>query len=425
MIVEVPEFTRVEGNGRAKVIIEGGDVKGVKLEIVEGPRFFELMTLGRYYYDVPDLEARICAICYLSHTVASVMAIEGAFDVRVPDEVSLLRELGLLGEMIESHALHLYFLVAPDVFGYPDAIEMASKHASLVKEGFSVKSFGNVIRRMIGGREIHGINVKPGGFARYPSVEEIETLESRIDEVMEAVGKLPGTFASVEPYGSRASVLVATSGYLWGDGLISNAWEGVADYGSKIEESSLDYSFAKQSLVEGSAPMVGALARVLLKSESLTPRAREVFNEYREKLEEGYASYNNLAQAIELVHAVDRACEIMRRLADNGITGKNAQVEVTAGDGVGYVEAPRGVLIHHYKINEEGNVTYSNIITPTAINHAMTESSLYREATNWYGKVPEDELRRRLEMTVRAFDPCISCSVHVVRLDPQAGRHRH
>lgn len=415
MIIELREFTRVEGNGKAEIVIEDGEVKDVRLKIVEGPRFFELLTLGRHYYDVPDLEARICAICYLSHSVASVLGIERAFGVEVPEEIALLRELGLIGELIESHALHLYLLVAPDVFGYPDAIRMATKHGELVKEGITIKAFGNRIRELIGGREIHGINVKPGGFGRYPTVEELEMIEKESEALLRLAKRAVRLFASLGPYGAQATHFVATDGYLWGEKLISDE-EGSFHYTERIEERSLIYSFAKQSRYNGEAFLVGSLARLLLKSEMLTPTAKRLFEEHREKLATGYVSYNNLAQAIELVHALERANEIAKTLLDRGIEGENVPVEPKEGEGIGYVEAPRGVLVHHYRIDANGKVAYSNIITPTALNHVMMEASLLEEARRLHGKADDRAMVQRLEETVRAFDPCISCSVHIVRL---------
>ncbi|NJE05921.1 Ni/Fe hydrogenase subunit alpha [Thermococcus sp. M36] len=415
MIIELREFTRVEGNGKAEIVIEDGEVKEVRLKIVEGPRFFELLTLGRHYYDVPDLEARICAICYLAHSVASVIGIERAFGVEVPEEIQLLRELGLIGEFLESHALHLYLLVAPDVFGYPDAIRMATKHGELVREGLTLKAFGNRLRELIGGREIHGINVKPGGFGRYPTVEELEEIEKQSEALIRLAKRAVRVFAGLDPYGEKAEHFVATDGYLWGDMLIAEDGEPF-HYTDRIEEHSLVYSFAKQSHYKGEAFFVGALPRLLLKAEMLTPEARRLFEEHRKKLETGHVSYNNLAQAIELVYSLERAGEIARTLLDRGIEGENVPIEPREGEGIGYVEAPRGLLIHHYRIDSEGKITYSNIITPTALNHAMIEASLLREAKALYGETDEREMVQRLEETVRAFDPCISCSVHIVKL---------
>ncbi len=188
-------------------------------------------------------------------------------------------------------------------------------------------------------------------------------------------------------------------------------------YTERIEEHSLVYSFAKQSRYNGEPFLVGALARLLLKGEQLTPEAKRLFEEHREKLETGYVSYNNLAQAIELVYALERAGEIAKTLLDKGISSENVSVEPKEGEGgIGYVEAPRGVLVHHYRIDSSGKIAYSNIITPTAMNHAMIEKSLLREAKVLYGNVDEMEMVQRLEETVRAFDPCISCSVHIVKL---------
>ncbi|NJE07167.1 Ni/Fe hydrogenase subunit alpha [Thermococcus sp. M39] len=415
VILEVGEFTRVEGNGKAEIVIENREVKEVRVKIVEGPRFFELLTLGRYYWDVPDLEARICAICYLAHSFASVLGIEKAFGVKVPEEIQLLRELGLIGEFLESHALHLYLLVAPDLFGYPDAIRMVSKHGELVKEGLTIKSFGNYIREIIGGREIHGINIKPGGFGRYPTADELEKIEKSCDELLRMAKRAVNIFATQDVFGAVPVYHIATDEYLYGEKLIASDGERF-DYLEHIEEKTLPYSFAKQSKYKGEIFMVGALSRLMLKADKLTPMAKELFEQHKEKLSQGYVSLNNLAQAIELVYAIERAKEIVSTLLDRGIKGENVPIEPKEGEGIGYVEAPRGVLIHHYKIDGNGNITYSNIITPTALNHALMELSLYEETKKNYGTLDENSLTHRLEETVRAFDPCISCSVHLVRL---------
>ena len=326
MIIETREFTCVEGNGKAEIIIEDGEVKDVRLKIVEGPRFFELLTLGRHYYDVPDLEARICAICYLSHSVASVLGIERAFGVEVPEEIMLLRELGLIGELLESHALHLYLLVAPDPFGYQDAIRMAIKHGELVKERLAIKALGNRIRELIGGREIHGINVKPGGFGRWPGVEDLEVIERESNGLLTLAKRSVRLFNQITPYGAQARHFIATNGYLWGEKLTSDD-EGESHYTERIEKRSLVYSFAKGSRYKGEPFFVGALPRLLLKGEMLTPEAKGFFEEHKNKLETGYVSYNNLVQVIELVYALERAKEIAKTLLDMGIEGENVPVE--------------------------------------------------------------------------------------------------
>ena len=222
-------------------------------------------------------------------------------------------------------------------------------------------------------------------------------------------------FASQEPFGAKVKYHVATDEYLVGEELIASDGDSF-DYREKIEERSLSYSFAKQSLYKGEIFMVGALPRLMLKNEKLTPMAKKLFEDHRELLEQGYVSLNNLAQAIELIYALERVKEITKELLDRGIDGENVPIEVQEGEGIGYAEAPRGVLVHHYKIDEKGNIAYSNIITPTAFNHAMMELSLYEEAKRNYGTLDESSFIQRLEETVRAFDPCISCSVHVVKL---------
>ncbi|AEC52467.1 cytochrome-c3 hydrogenase alpha chain [Pyrococcus sp. NA2] len=412
MIIELDEFTRVEGIGKAEIVIENGSVKEVRVKILEGPRFFELLTVGRNYWDVPDIEARICAICYASHSIASVRAIEKALGIEVPESVEKLRELALLGEIIESHALHLYLLALPDVYGYPDVISMLSKFGELVKEGLAIKAFGNTIRELIGGREIHGINIKPGGFGRYPTEEELGTIAKHANALVRFAKRIVSVFASQEARGAKVEIPMVTSEYLWGDELIVG--------NERIQYESLDevpvqYSFAKHTYYKGKPIFVGALARLLLKGDRLVGESSRLLKAYKDKIESGYVIYNNLAQAIELVYALERVSELASEIASEGIEKGSGEASEDSGEGIGYVEAPRGVLVHHYRI-EKGRVVWSNTITPTAFNQGMMERSLLEDAKRMFGREPEDRFKNRLEEIVRAFDPCISCSVHLVRL---------
>ncbi|AFK22704.1 NAD(P)-dependent hydrogenase/sulfhydrogenase 2 subunit alpha [Pyrococcus sp. ST04] len=412
MIIELDEFTRVEGVGKAEIVVENGTIKEARVKILEGPRFFEVLTLGRNYWDVPDLEARICAICYLSHSIASVRAIENALKIDVPESVNKLRELGLWGEIIESHSLHLYLLALPDVLGYPDAISMVQRHGEIIKEGLAIKALGNTIREVIGGREIHGINVKPGGFGRYPSEAELENIAKHARSLVRFARRVVGIFASQEPRGAKAETAMTTSEYLWGDELII---EGERIQYEDLEEVPVSYSFAKHTYYKGSPIFVGALARVLLKGIAESGEAERLLREHREKIESRYVIYNNLAQAIELVYALEKVSKICEELLCEGIEKVIVEPEEKEGEGVGYVEAPRGVLVHHYRI-EDGKIVWSNTITPTAFNQGIMELSLLEDARRMYGSLPEDSLKAKLEEVIRAFDPCISCSVHFVKM---------
>ncbi|AMM53581.1 NAD(P)-dependent hydrogenase/sulfhydrogenase 2 subunit alpha [Pyrococcus kukulkanii] len=412
MIIELDEFTRVEGIGKAEIVVEDGTVKEARVKILEGPRFFEVLTLGRSYWDVPDLEARICAICYVAHSVASVRAIENALGIEVPPTVEKLRELALWGEIIESHALHLYLLALPDIFGYPDAISMIPKHGELIKEGLTIKAFGNTIRELLGGREIHGINIKPGGFGRYPREEELEGIAKHAESLVKFARRIVGIFASQEPRGAKAEIPMVTSEYLWGDDLIVG--EDRIQY-IELDEVPVNYSFAKHTYYKGKPIFVGALARLLLKEKYIQGEAGRLLDTYKDKIESRYVIYNNLAQAIELVYALERVAELSNKIASEGIEKGIVEPEEKSGEGIGYVEAPRGVLVHHYRI-EDGKVVWSNTITPTAFNQGMMELSLLEDAKKMYGSVPEESLKKKLEEIVRAFDPCISCSVHFVKL---------
>jgi len=413
--IEIGELTRVEGIGKIEVILEEGIVKDVRVKLIEGLRFFEVITRGLNFYDVPDIEARICAICYASHSVASCMAIEDALRIKVSKEAQLLRELLLMGELLESHALHLYFLVSPDLFGAPDVIEVAKKDRQLFEEGLSILEIGNMIREIIGGRPIHGINVKPGGFSKYPTENELLIIKNKLEKLLEGELKLFSIIKEMPHTGKiEDSVhVVCMDKYLYGNKIASSNGNEVKDYRKILEEKSCEYTNAKHITLGGRAVATGALSRVFLKEEKLSNMARELKGEL--PIDENYITYNNIAQAIEILHAIERSIEIIETLLSTQLKPKEPKLGRESGEGIGYVEAPRGVLIHHYCI-EDKNITYSNIITPTAINQRSMELATVDALQNLKRPIKEHVIRNTVEYVIRAFDPCISCSVHITNI---------
>jgi sulfhydrogenase subunit alpha len=423
-VIEVEELTRVEGHGRIKVVIDGEELKEVRMPFFEGPRFFEAFIETVKYDKVTDIMRRICAICTASHSLASIRTIEKAFNVQVTQQTRLLRDLLIHGEMIESHALHVFMLALPDFLGFPDAVRMVSKYPKEVKAALQLKHAGNMIHNFLSGREVHGMNERVGGFSKVPSEDELKEIKMAMAATKPTAELAVDLFAKLEmpEYAESDNVLMALDpgekfGFMGDYVLVSDgSRRPVEDYLELTNEETVKHSHAKFSSYNGSSYMVGALPRVLLNKEKLDGTAGALYDKYRDLLSQKNTLTNNLAQSIELVHSVDRCIEDIDVLLSNGLKDEElVEVELKANRGIGAVEAPRGILYHDYTFDEKGCIVKCNVITPTAQNAANMEKD-YRAAAGRLIKEPDDNLVKAFELIARAYDPCISCSVHVTRL---------
>ncbi|RLF20057.1 MAG: Ni/Fe hydrogenase subunit alpha, partial [Thermoprotei archaeon] len=422
--IVVEHMARVEGHGTIRVVVEGVVVKDVKFEIFEGPRFIEKVLVGRTFQEAPDIVSRICSICPDPHSIASVRAAEKAFGVAVTEQTKLLRELQLLGDIISSHALHLYLLALPDFLGYPDALSMLDKYGREVKMGLQLKKAGNRVKEVLTGRSIHGCTARVGGYSRTPTREELEELLSLLKQSMEGAELAVKLFSSIDvpdfPRGENLFMALDPGerfGFI-GDYVLVSTGERypVEDYKKLTNELAVPHSTAKHSSYRGEPFMVGALPRVVLNKGKLKGRALEMLEEVEDKFDIANPLTNNLAQAIEAVYAVERSIEVVEELLDRGIKPE-APVEFKpkSGEGVGAVEAPRGILYHYYKFDDEGRIVEADIITPTAQNAANIEKYLRISAERLLSRGVE-RLEPMLELVPRAYDPCISCSAHLVKV---------
>jgi len=422
--IVVEHLTRVEGHGGIEVTVEGKKVKDVKMNLFEGPRFFESFIEGVKYDKVPDIMRRICAICTAAHNLASIRAIEKAFKVEVTPQTELLRDLLIHGEMVESHALHVFMLALPDYLGYPDAVSMVDKYAKEVKAALQIKKAGNMVHNILGGREVHGMNERIGGFPTIPKEGDLLTIRKAMENSKGTAELAVKLFAplSIPNFAQSDNTLMALDpgkkfGYLGDYVLISNGERRkVEEYREMTNEKVVKHSHAKHSSYKGSPIMVGALPRVLLCNDKLYGTAKALFKEHKSKLDPKNSLTNNLAQAIELVHSVDRCIEDIDALLSNGLEKEElAKIEPRKSSGVGAVEAPRGILYHDYSFDENGCITKANVITPTAINCANIEKDC-RVAAGKLITEGKKNLEASLELIARAYDPCISCSVHLVKV---------
>jgi sulfhydrogenase subunit alpha len=422
--IKIDELTRVEGHGGIEIHIKDGVVMDVKFNVFEGPRFFEHAIKSIYYEKIPDITRRICAICTASHSLASIGAIENAFKVKVTPQTEALRDLLINGETIESHALHVFMLALPDYLGFPDAISMSSEYPDAVKAALELKKTGNLIHTALSGREVHGMNDRVGGFSTVPTVDQLNEIKSYLEKVKPttelAVNLLAGF--DLPAYNDSNNFLMAIDsgehyGYLGDFILTSNgARYPQSEYEKLTNEKVVKHSYAKFSNYKGGSFMVGSLPRLCLNYKKLEGTASDLYKQHKNKILPGNSISNNIAQSIELVQSVDRSLDIIEKLLAEGLKQESlTEFQVFASRGTNAVEAPRGLLYHDYTFDEEGKIVKSNIITPTAQNAANIEKDVKVIADNLKNK-PEKEILEAVELMVRAYDPCISCSVHMVHL---------
>ena len=422
-VIEIRPLTRVEGHGIVRLYLDGKRAERVELALIEPPRLFEALLLGKRFDEVPEIICRICSLCSTVHRVTSLLAVENALGIEVSPETRLYRELIVYGGQIQSHALHLFCLALPDYYNAAGFADLAAKTPDLLKLGLRIKSVGNLIQETVGGRLIHPVNIIPGGMGKRVSRPDLLKLQGALEDVLPAAVETHNLFASFAaptrplPRHSFLAVQGETAASLFGDRLDSSRGRSVAvtNYREALPENVIAHSHAKQSRFEGEEVIVGALARLNL-GMKLPPMADKAFIDSRVKLIGVDIWGNNLAQAVELIMTVECALETVTNLLNKG-AGPVGPAAVTPrkGSGSAATEAPRGVLIHSYGFDSRGYCTAADIITPTAINQEAMERDLLALAREMES-ADDAELRHLLEMLVRAYDPCISCAVHLVRL---------
>jgi coenzyme F420-reducing hydrogenase alpha subunit len=419
--IKVDYLARVEGEGGVRVTFDGRSVRDVELRIFEPPRFFEAFLRGRNYTEAPDITARICGICPVAYQMSAVHAMEDALGVTVSDPVRELRRLLYCGEWIESHVLHIYMLHAPDFLGYQGAIEMAKDHGDVVRQGLELKKVGNEILELLGGRAIHPVNVRVGGFYRTPSRRELRTLTDRLQrarDIARATVRFVSGFDFPDCERDYEFVALGKAGeYPFNAGhVVSNKGLDITahEYDSHFEESHVKRSNALHSHLRGRAYLTGPIARYSLNSDQLSPLARDAAKEAGLG-----ATCNNpfrsiMVRAVEVLYACDEALRIVEAYQEP----EQPHLDLSPRAGVGYActEAPRGMLYHRYRLDAEGTIVDAKIVPPTSQNQPSIEDDLRSFAADWLD-MPEEALRIRCEQAVRNHDPCISCATHFLKLE--------
>ena len=424
--IKVDYLARVEGEGAFKVVVRDGTVESAELSIFEPPRFFEAFLRGRAFSEAPDITARICGICPVAYQMSAVHAMENAFGLTVTGPLRDLRRLLYCGEWIESHTLHIYMLHAPDFLGYAGAVDMARDHSDIVRRGLSLKKAGNEIMALIGGREIHPINVRVGGFYRVPRRRELAALSERLKWARDAAINTVRWVAGFDfPERTRDYAFVALrhpQEYPLNEGrIVSNRGLDIAaaQYDEHFEESHVARSTALQSrLRDGGVYLCGPLARYSLNFDRLSPLAQETAREtgLGSTCTNPYRSI--VVRAVEVLYACDEALRIIEGYEEPEAPA--IAVEPCAATGYAATEAPRGLLYHRYRLEADGTIAEARIVPPTSQNQASIEEDLTNFVASFLD-LPEDALRHRCEQTVRNYDPCISCSTHFLRLDIDRG----
>jgi coenzyme F420-reducing hydrogenase alpha subunit len=419
--VRVDLLARVEGEGGIQLRLKDGAVADVKFRIFEPPRFFEALLAGRDFREAPDITARICGICPVAYQMSSVHALERLCGATVTEGIRALRRLLYCGEWIESHALHVFMLHAPDYLGYDDALGMAHDHRGVVERALQLKKAGNDLVTLIGGREIHPINVRVGGFYRVPRKKALQAMLDPLKAALEiAVASVRWAAGLPYPAFERPTEYVALRNgrdYPMNEGNIAST-AGLntdpSEFENHFTEDHVSRSTALHCTHNGASYAVGPIARFNLNHDLLTPLARECAREVGLIPPVANPFRAIVVRCVEMVFACEEAIRIIEEFED--LVTPAAEVRPKAGVGWGCTEAPRGILFHRYTLDASGTIVNANIVPPTSQNQKSIEADLW-ELAPAFADGPMDVLTKHCEQAVRNYDPCISCSAHAIRVE--------
>ncbi len=422
--VNIDYLSRVEGETSLYIEANDGKVTAAQLQIFEPPRFFEAFLRGRDFMEAPDITARICGICPIAYQMSATHAMENALGVQVDDSIRALRRLLYCGEWIESHALHIFMLHAPDFLGYKDVIGMAADYPEQVKQGLEIKKAGNSLAAFLGGREIHPVNVRVGGFYHAPRKRDFAALAEQLKRSRDlAVGAAQWLGQLNFPDFHRQYEFVALRHefeYPMNEGKIISS-KGIAisaaEYEKHFQEEQVSYSHALQATHKGyGAYLVGPLARYNLNFDRLSPIAQDAARAagLSEVCDNPFQSI--LARSVETVYALDEAIRIIDAYEEP--EAPYLSIAPHAGTGYACTEAPRGILYHTYQLDENGAILDAKIMPPTSQNQKIIEEDL-RAYVEQYIQEDDETLTRHCEQSIRNYDPCISCATHFLHVTTQ------
>jgi sulfhydrogenase subunit alpha len=422
--VNVHHITRVEGHGDIVVDVQNGEIKKCQFEVVEAPRFFEALVRGRPYHELSHITSRICGICSVGHATTSLRATEKALGVEPSAQTVLLRKLNFHGEIIDSHVLHTYYLVAPDFLGVDSVIPLVETHREVVERALRIKKLSGDVCAMIAGRHTHPCAMTVGGFTHTPTEREVREMHARFVDARADMDETVALFSTLPwPEFKRETEYVSLkkdNEYAFIDGTVVTS-DGfsypIEDYRKVTNEWCVPFSTAKWAKHNRESYMVGALARLNNNYGQLHPRAKEAAKKIGLEPICTNPFLNSAAQVVEMVHCIEDGIEIMDKLLTRGVQPeKPPEIRVKAGEGVGSCDVPRGILFHNYVYDEDGICVSANCVIPTNQNAANLNADMQAFLPQILDK-PQEEIRHLLEMLVRAYDPCISCSAHFLTVE--------
>ncbi len=424
--IKIPVLARVEGEGALELSISQGRIDDLRLRIFEPPRLFEKFLEGRGYQEVPDMVARICGICPVAYQMSAVHAIESVFGADAGPWVRDMRRLFYCGEWIQSHSLHIHLLAAPDFLGFDNAIAMAGTHAAVLRRGLALQALGNDIIRLLGGRSVHPVGARVGGFWQAPALDDLAELYARLSAALpEAEALVRWTGALNLPADDQAFTSVAlrhAHEYPLNTGRItaSNGLDiAIEEFEQHFVEHQVAHSTALHALLDGKPYLVGPLARVNLNIDRLPTAVRGVLGETGIAWPSRNLFHSIVARAAEVYFCL---IEAMRIIKDYRVpAAPYVEVAPRAGIGFGCTEAPRGLLWHRYELSADGGVAAARIVPPTSQNQARIEQDLRASITAYGLEHSDQQLRQHAETVIRNYDPCISCATHFLDLRVHRG----
>ena len=424
--INLSEISKIEGAASLIIKIRNKRIEDLKFSISEWKRFYTQAIRGKPILAVPQLVARICGTCSNAHLLASIEAIEKAFNLVPSTQTILLRKLLYYGLIIRDHALHLYIFSLPDLFKKNSILDFEENDPlqhQLLKDAFSVKEVGNQLSIVVGGRSVHAPYPVIGGFSKLPKIEKIKNLKAKLLEIRPKILKLIEIFAEA-PYYFKAKSPIIFSGLLSSDfsfleGKIKTSDGKIIEeknLGNHLEAIIIPYSQARGFKFDGKFLMVGALARLNIGKDSLHPKTKQSATQFLNFFPSENLFYNNLAQAIEILHAIDASLAIIEHL--NSLEEeKPIKIQPRQAVGIGVIEAPRGTLYYQLEINTDGTVKKGEIIVPTGQNQILMEKAIYELVEKFLGLgFPKDKIIEEVEKLIRAFDPCMSCAAHFLKV---------
>ncbi|MCJ7493401.1 MAG: Ni/Fe hydrogenase subunit alpha [Deltaproteobacteria bacterium] len=421
--VNVDHITRVEGHGNIVVNVKEGKIEECKWEVVEAPRFFEAFVRGRSYLEIAHITSRICGICSIGHTLCSLQATEAAMGVKISEQTRLLRRILIQGENLQSHVLHSYFLAAPDFVGAPSVFPLVQTHPEVVIRALRMKKLANDLCDVFGGRTVHPITPTVNGFTKLPEIKDIKEIRRRLVAAGPDLEATLALFKTLKiPDFQRETEYISLKSkeeYALYEGVIASTDAGttpVANYRNWTNEYLVPQSTAKYTKHVRDSYMVGALARFNNNHDQLPARAQKAAEELGLKAPCYNPFMNTVVQVVEVVHALDESIRLIDELLDKGLKEEDRRILLKAGRGVGSVDVPRGILFHDYTYDKNGICVEANCIIPTNQNHANIQKDMEALLPQVLDR-PQEEIRLSLEMLVRAYDPCISCSTHLLKVE--------